>query len=249
MDPAAMDPHGMALSAHFGGKHEAQLMIRREDGVESVLPAGYFFRAEREFTPIECAALDLCTGYVLDVGAGTGLHSLVLQSRGVTVTAIDISEAAVEIMKESGVRNVHCVDVLQFEAGSFDTVLLLGHGIGMVEDLSGLHRFLIHAHRLTTAGGRLLVHSLDVRQTDDPVHLAYHEANRRAGRYVGETRLQFEYDGHVGPFCGWLHVDPHTLRQEADSIGWGCDVILEQEGGDYLACLTEYGGGRWRQMI
>jgi len=239
MDFRAMDPHGMALSAHFGGKHEAQLIIRREDGVESVLPAGYFFRVESEFTPIECAALDLCAGHVLDVGAGTGLHSLVLQSRGVTVTAIDISQAAVEIMKESGVNDAQCADVLQFEGGPFDSVLLLGHGIGMVEDLSGLHRFLIRARDFTASGGRLLVHSLDVRQTDDPVHLAYHEANRRTGRYVGETRLQFEYDGHVGPFCGWLHVDPHTLQQQAESIGWGCEVVLEQEGGDYLACLTD----------
>jgi SAM-dependent methyltransferase len=239
MDGRAMDPHGLALAAHFAGKHEAQLTVRRDDGVESVLPVGYFFRAPDEFTPIECAALDRCEGHVLDVGAGSGLHSLVLQARGITVTAIDISEAAVEIMKQSGVRDAYCADVFQFTAGPFDTLLLLGHGIGMVEDLSGLHRFLIHAHNLTAVGGRLLVHSLDVRQTDDPVHLAYHETNRGAGRYVGETRLQFEYDDHVGPFCGWLHVDPRALQQEADSTSWGCEVVLEQEGGDYLACLTD----------
>jgi SAM-dependent methyltransferase len=233
-----MDPHVLALAAHFNGEHEAEITVRRDDGLESVLPVGYFFRNPDEFTPVERVALERCQGHVLDIGAGTGLHSLALQTAGITVTAIDISEAAVEIMKERGVRDAHRGDVFQFEGGPFDTLLLLGHGIGMVEDLRGLNRFLTHAHRITCGKGRILAHSLDVQQTADPVHQAYHAANRRAGRYVGETRLQFEFEGQTGQYCGWLHVDPQVLQQEARSTGWGCEVVLEQEGGDYLACLT-----------
>lgn len=57
---------------------------------------------------------------------------------------------------------------LRFLGGPFDSILLLGHGIGMVEDLPGLDRFLGHARRLTGNAGQLLPHSLDVRQTEDP---------------------------------------------------------------------------------
>ncbi len=238
MDARAMDPYGSALAAYFSGEHEAKITIRRDDGLQTVLPAGYFFRTPDEFTPIERVALDRCDGHVLDIGAGTGLHSLALQAGGTTVTAIDVSEAAVEIMRQRRVSDIHRTDVLRFEGGPFDTLLLLGHGIGMVEDLVGLRRFLSHARRLTRGGGRMLVHSLDVRKTDDPVHLAYHAANRQKRRYVGETRLQFEYEGLAGPFCGWLHVDSATLQQEAGSAGWECEVVLEEEAGDYLACLT-----------
>jgi 2-polyprenyl-3-methyl-5-hydroxy-6-metoxy-1,4-benzoquinol methylase len=239
MDARAMMPHGLALLAHFNGEHEAQLTVRRDDGVESVLPVSHFFRSPDDFSSIELTALELCKGHVLDIGAGTGLHSLAMQAQGMTVTAIDISPEAVEIMSKMGVQDLHCDDVCQFRGGPFDTLLMLDHGIGMVEDLPGLGRFLAHAHQLARSGGQILLHSLDVRQTDDPSHLAHHAANRLAGRYVGETRVQFEYEGRSGPYCGWLHVDPQVLMREAESAGWECEVVAEAEGGDYLARLIE----------
>jgi SAM-dependent methyltransferase len=238
MDPHAMIPHGLALLAYFRGEASAQLVIRRDDGVEAALPVSHFFRPPAEFSPIEVAALEHCRGHVLDIGAGTGLHSLALLSQGRAVTAIDISPQAVEIMARRGVPDVHCADIFDFQEGPFDTLLMLGHSIGIVEDLQGLSRFLAHARRLTRAGGDLLLDSRDVRQTDDPRHQAYHEANRRAGRYVGEIRLQLEYAGQTGPYCGWLHVDPETLRKQGELAGWQCETILELASGDYLAGLA-----------
>lgn len=233
-----MIPHGLSLRDYFHGAETAQLTIRRDDGVEYSLPVSYFFRLADEFSPIETTALQLCHGHVLDIGAGSGLHSLVLQSKGLTVTAIDVSPAAVEVMVRRGVTDAQVADVFQFLGGPFDVLLMLGHGIGIAEDLRGLNRLLVHARKLTRTEGRLLIHSLDVEQTDDPGNLAYHDANRQAGRYIGETRLQFEYRGRTGPYCGWLHVDPITLAEQAEQEGWKCEVACEQEGGDFLACLT-----------
>jgi SAM-dependent methyltransferase len=238
MDPIVLKPYGLALKAYFHGQSAAQLTIRRDDGIEESMPVSQFFRSPTEFSAIEQAALERCRGSVLDVGAGSGVHSLAMQSKGITVTAVDISPLAVEIMVERGVRDVHCADILRFPGGPFDTILLLGHGVGMVEDLPGLDRFLTHARQLTGSGGQLLLHSLDVRQTEDPKHLAYHEANLRAGRYVGEIRFQFEYEGHSGPYLSWLQVDLQTLREQAESTGWNCEMIMEPVGGEYLACLT-----------
>jgi hypothetical protein len=83
-----------------------------------------------------------------------------------------------------------------------------------------------------------LFDSLDVRCTDNPTHLAYQEANRRAGRYFGEFRMQFEYQGKTGPLFGWLHVDPKTLADHAGRTGWACEVAFREDGGNYLARLT-----------
>jgi len=238
MNPDAMIPYGLALQAYFQGETAAQVIIRRDDGLETVMPVSYFFRSTTDFFPIEVAALQQCRGQVLDIGAGSGLHSLVLQSHGLVVTAIDIDPAVVEIMSQRGVRDKHVADILQYRGGPFDTLLMLGHGIGMVEDMHGLNDFLISARQLTRSDGQLLLHSLDVRQAGDPGHRAYHEANRRAGRYVGETRLQFEYRGESGPYCGWLHIDPGTLAEQAEQAGWDVEIVLEHEGGEYLARLT-----------
>jgi SAM-dependent methyltransferase len=238
MDPAAMTPHGRALLAYADGDTAAAQIIRRDDGNEASIPVSLFFRTPDQFWPIERAALARCEGHVLDIGAGSGLHTLALEARGLSVTAIDISPEAVAVMRRRGVRDARVSDIYAFEDGPFDTLLMLGHGIGIAETLAGLDRFLTHAPRLTASDGRLLVTSLDVRRSDAPENVAYREANRRAERYAGEIRIQMEFAGTAGPYCGWLHVDAETLEDHARKAGWTCEVVHQEESGDYLARLT-----------
>jgi hypothetical protein len=54
---------------------------------------------------------------------------------------------------------------------------MMGHGIGMVETLAGLDRFLAHARGWLSGDGQILLDSQDVRVTDDPKNLAYQGAN------------------------------------------------------------------------
>jgi SAM-dependent methyltransferase len=224
----------LALQAYHDGDFDAELVIHRDDAV----PVSHFFRDPSEFTVVERAAIDLCTGHVMDVGAGTGLHSLVLQQRGLAVTAIDIAPQAVSIMTRRGVKDVRCADIFELHDGAFDTILLMGHGIGMVETIAGLDRFSAHIHGLVPKTGQVLLDSQDVRLTDDASHLAYHEANQRAGRYFGEIRLQLGFRGKKGPPCGWLHVDAETLQERATIAGWKTEVIVREETGHYLMRLT-----------
>jgi SAM-dependent methyltransferase len=239
MDPNAMGPFGVALRSYFAGNTGATLILHCDDGPDVQLPVSHFFRGALAFTPIEEAALAHCKGHVLDVGAGTGLHSLVLQQKGLRVTAIDICPEAVEVMVHRGVLDVHCAHLFEYQGGPFDTVLMMGHGIGMVETLAGLDRFLAQAKGCLSGQGHVLLDSLDVRVTDDPKNLAYLEANRRAGRYTGEIRMHLEYQGQKGPQYDWLLADADTLNQRAAKAGWNCEVILTVDSGDYLARLTK----------
>ena len=232
-----MDPHGSALLAYFEGDSSATLIIRRDDGFEAPIPVALFFRGVEEFSRIEKAAIDTCHGHVLDVGAGSGLHSLEIQSRGMKVTAIDISAAAVDVMGRRGLRDARCADFFTFEGGPFDTVLLLGNTIAMVETCEGLRRFLGRAARLASRDGQVLLESLDVSKTDDPAHLAYHEMNRRTGRPIGMTKIQVEFRGAAGPYFGWLHIDPESLHREASRAGWRSEVLVQEANGQYLARL------------
>ena len=241
MNPEAMEPFGKALLAFFNGDLTAELTVRRDDGYEMALPMSYFFREPDELTSIENAAINRCVGHVLDVGAGSGLHSLILEASGLRVTSIDINADAVDVMRRRGLREVRCVDVARFQCGRFDTLLMLGHGIGMVETMDGLARFLHYAKGLMADSGQVLLDSLDVSVTDKPSDLAYHEANRREGRYIGEIRVQFEFQGKTGPYCGWLQVDAETMKERAQSNGWACEIVLQEANGNYLARLTNKG--------
>lgn len=238
MDSKSYKPYGLALLDCFNGDTSAKVMICRDDGAKREHLLREYFRQASDFLPMEKTALHLCRGRILDVGAGAGPHSLVLQDQGQYVCAIDISPEACEIMRRRGVKDVRCVDIRDFEAEPFDTVLILGRGIGMVETLPGLDRFLNDVHKLVNPGGQILLNSYDVRYMAGVKHLAYQKANRQAGRYIGESRSQFEYKGQRGPFWGWLHVDLETLAGHALKAAWSCEVIIQEEDGNYLAQLS-----------
>lgn len=233
-----MHTFGRALRAYFEGQTDAELVLHRDDGFRDTIPVAVFFRDPKAFSPQELEALDRCRGHVLDVGAGAGIHSVALQARGLTVTALDVDPEAIDIMTHRGVRDVRSADIFAFDAGPFDTMLLLGHGIGMVGTMADLDRFLHHAPTLAAPDGQMLLNSVDVRATDDLTHLAYHERNRAAGRYEGEIALEFEFDGKRGAPFTWLHVDFETMATAAAGAGWDAELLQQDPSGEYLARLV-----------
>jgi len=206
-----------------------------------VVPIRVFFRGPSEFSALEEAALDLCRGRVLDAGAGAGCHSLVLQEQELSVCAIDIAPEAVEVMRRRGVKDARCADIFHFHEGPLDTILLMMNGIGVVEDLAGLHRFLADAHRLIAPDGQILLDSYDPNWSDDPGEGAPSEARGPAGRYIGEMRFRLEYKGKKGPPLAWLFLDSKLLGERAMKASWSCEVIWQEEEGHYLARLTRAG--------
>lgn len=237
-----MEPYGKSLLAFLEGDTSAHVVVRRDDDAESILPAAWFFRDTRTFTTVEQKALALCKGRVLDIGCGAGALALELQQRSHRLTAIDVSADAVTVALRRGVADVICGDIFSYDGGPFDTLLMLGHGLGMVETTDGLRRFLLHAGELLATDGQLLVDSMDARVTQDQNNLAYQDANRAAGRYFGEIRMRFEYEERGGPWCGWLHIDADTLTEYAGAAGWRCGIIHHDPNGDYLARLTRARG-------
>jgi SAM-dependent methyltransferase len=221
-------PHGLALRDFLAGRADAEVIVRDEAGEEERTPARLFFRGPDEFSALEAVALDLCRGRVLDVGAGAGCHSLILQARGLVVVAIDVAPEAVEVMRCRGVRDARRADVFAWEGERFDTVLILMNGIGLVGSLQGLDGFLAEAPRLLTPGGQILLDSFDAGPSEPT----------RPGRYPGEMRFQLEYAGIRGAFYDFVFLDCDTLRRRAAKAGWSCESIWQEAEGHYLARLT-----------
>jgi SAM-dependent methyltransferase len=238
MNPAAMKPFGLALLDFWRGDKSACITIVRDDGFQEEVAMSTFFRGPDLFTGLEQTALERCRGFVLDAGAGSGRHSLALQSKGHSVCSIDVSADAVRVMREAGVLDCRQLDILEFDDSRFDTVLMMGHGVGMAGDIDGLHGLLKHLGTLLKPNSQVLLDSLDPRATSEPLHLAYHEANRKAGRYFGQIRLQLRYKGQTGPAYGWLLIDPETMAKHALATGWAVDILWRQDDGNYLGRLV-----------
>ena len=69
MDPEAMRPFGLALLDLQRGDKSASFVIIRDDGLETEMPAAFFFRGFDQFTDLERTALGKCRGRVLCVHA------------------------------------------------------------------------------------------------------------------------------------------------------------------------------------
>ena len=79
----AREPHARALRDYFEGDSAAKIIVHTSLGEHEEIPVAVFFRGPDDFFSFDRAALRLCRGRVLDVGAGTGVHSLYLKKRGV----------------------------------------------------------------------------------------------------------------------------------------------------------------------
>ena len=230
------DPMGQAIYDYFKTGKAAKLRVMSSMFYEDEIPVSTLFREFDEMPVQEQKAIELCRGRVLDVGAGSGCHSIILKDRGFDVVAIDISQLSVDVMKERGVDaiNVNYFDETFVE--KFDTLLFAMNGIGIVGKVDRLCDFFRSARRLLAPGGQLLLDSSDISYVfmDDDGGM---DIDLAAG-YYGEIDYTMRYKNIKGEPFDWLYIDFDTLSMYAEEHGFKCEKCVDGEHYDYLAKLT-----------
>ncbi len=233
------DPIGQAMMDYIQNPSDNKDSIIHVDTnitEDESIPTPYFFRTYNEMPLSEKTALDLSYGKVLDLGAGSGVHSLHLQEKGFEVYPIDISELSVEVMKKRGIQNVRLKDFKELQDETYDTILLLMNGIGMVQNISNLPKYLEHFKNLLTPEGQILIDSTDILymfEQEDGSYLI--DLN---GEYYGQMIYFVSYKDIKGDAFDWLYVDFGLLKDAAESVGLKCEQVVDEEEGHYLAKLT-----------
>ena len=230
-------PYAEAMLDYWHGDSAAAYTIHRDDGFSHVIPVAASF-AGPPFDPIEQLAVDRCAGRVLDVGAGAGRHSLLLQERGFRVTALELEPELVAMMAERGVKEPLTENLFTLAGRTFDTILMLMNGFGLVGTPDKADAFFEHAWGLLSPEGQILCDSLDVRQTTNAVHLAYQEANLRDGRPAGQMRFWTEYRDRRGEAFNWLHLDFDGLCRLAQRHGCRAELLAGEDNGHYLSRIV-----------
>ncbi|GAA4296476.1 class I SAM-dependent methyltransferase [Nibribacter koreensis] len=233
---SVIDPLGSAIADFWHGAKRAQVKVFSDQADPDVMPINYLFRSEEEMPEREQEALSLCRGKVLDVGAGAGSHALVLQQKGLSVTALEISEKACDVMKARGVENVMCGDFYTLDPKPFDTLLLLMNGIGLAGTLDRLPQFLQTCKNWLAPGGQVLLESSDIlylyEEEDGSVLVNLN------GSYYGELTYVMQYKKEQTEPFPWLFVDVGVLQQYAEEAGFEVELIREEEDSHYLARLS-----------
>ncbi|MEM9780816.1 MAG: class I SAM-dependent methyltransferase, partial [Pseudomonadota bacterium] len=189
-----MDIFGSALLDHASGLRDHPITIRRDDDFVDEHSPGLYFEAE-PFAH-EAAALEHVRGPVLDIGCGAGRHLQWLAARGIEAAGIDASPGAIETCRQRGCPAVTQLEVMTTDLPAntrFETALLFGNNIGIGGTFEGAQHLLSKIAAAMSKTGRLLLTSLDVARTQNPIHLAYHQRNLSKGRPKGEITMRFEY--------------------------------------------------------
>lgn len=234
---ANIDVFGKAISAYYHTKDETRILVHSPDFDDDEILVPYLFREFKDMPKLEQTALKKATGKVLDVGCGAGSHALYLQKeRELEVTAIDISEGALEICKLRGIKDVRNIDYFKLENERFDTILLLMNGTGIIGKLENLDRFFEHSRKLLSKNGQILIDSSDLSYLFDPDEDGGIWIDPDAP-YYGELEFSISYKGETSQAFDWLYIDATTLATVAENNNFSFELLKKGEHYDYLAIL------------
>ena len=201
---------GAAIADYFNKGRAAKLRVFSSQFEEDEIPVGQLFRTFDEMPLLEQTALRLAQGKILDCGAGSGCHALVLQDMGKDVEAIDISPLSVEVMQKRGVCQAYQINLFDENyLQKFDTILMLMNGSGIIGKLENMGVFFSKMKQLLNPGGCIYMDSSDLRylfEDEDGSFLV----NLAAG-YYGEIDFRMQYKQIKGEPFDWLYVDFQTL--------------------------------------
>ncbi len=228
------DPMGAAILDYLKSGKAGRLRVLSSMFEEDEMPVKHLFRKVEEMPMLEQKALKLAKGKVLDIGAGSGCHTLALQEKGLEVKAIDISPLSCEAMKLRGVKDAECINLFDehLETG-FDTILLLMNGTGIAGKIENLPALFNRLKALLNKGGQILIDSSDIKYIYENEDGSF-DINLNAA-YYGEVDYQMVYKDVKGDSFDWLYVDFPLLKSIAESCGLHGELIAEGEHYDYLA--------------
>ncbi len=243
-EPQVGDAFGRALLEYLEvGDDASGHFIERDDGLLEWAATGSFVDQPSIWTQAESRVPELVRGRILDVGAGGGRHSVPLQADGHDIIALDVSPGAIEVLRRRGVEQMFHGSLGELALSRpepFETILLCGNNLGLLESESKAPRFLGHLTEITVSGARIVGTAYDPFLTDDQLHLEYHQHNIRRGRLPGQVRIRVRWTNLATPWFDYLYLPPDQLGELAGKSGW--DMVEHSSGGNpYLAVLQRSG--------
>ena len=236
MSDSFNDPMGQAILDFAKTHKNKDITVVSEICDDDIIPSAYLFRSYDEMPEIEKTALSLCSGKILEVGAGSGMHANYLMDKGLDVKCIDISPGAIEHLQSTGI-NAELKNFFDPEDEKYDTILMLMNGIGIAGNLSNLERTLQKGKSLLTKKGKIICDSADIKYLyeDDEGGMWIDLTTE----YYGNFKFQMKYDKHVSEWFEWLYVDFENLKSVAEKLGFEVEKVYD-DNDQYLVQLTAH---------
>jgi hypothetical protein len=145
--------------------------------------------------------------------------TIFLQVNGFSVPVHDILPEAIRIIKGQAASN---------SLKEYDTIAMLGHRIGMVENSSGIKQYLQDIGPSLRPDGGLLFTSIDISKNPD-------SPNRPTTVY---NNLQIQQANLIGPFFTMPRIKADALKNQAIAADWQIEMLYRQGENNYAAQLS-----------
>ena len=145
--------------------------------------------------------------------------TIFLQVNGFSVPVHDILPEAIRNLKEQAASN---------SLKEYDTLAMLGHRIGMLENSSGIKQYLQDIGPSLRPDGGLVFTSIDISKNPD-------SPNRPTPVY---HNLQIQQANLIGPFFAMLRIKVEVLKNQAIAADWQIEMLYRQDENNYAARLS-----------
>ena len=115
----------------------------------------------------------------------------------------------------------------------------MGNNFGLMSNYGRARWLLRKFYHMTTGQGRIIAETLDPYQTSNPLHHAYHRANRQQGRMGGQVKMRIRYKIHRTPWFDYLFVSKAELHDILAGTGWRASTFIDSEGPGYIAVIEK----------
>ncbi len=229
------DPMGNAIKHYHEGYKRGKIRVFSRFMKEEKISVRYLFRSLDDMPVLENIALESCRGKILDIGAGAGCHSLLLQNRNDDVTALDISVLSAGVMKKRGIKKVVNQDIFEYLSTTdekYDTLLMMMNGIGVAGNLNKLKCFLQKAKKILKPGGEIIFDSSNIEYLYD---IESGDPSKKNGNYYGVITYRMKYRKIKGEKFNWLYLDYDSAVKIAAQQGYKLKLLARGDHFDYLA--------------
>jgi hypothetical protein len=128
---------------------------------------------------------------------------------------------------------------LDYQAGHFDTIIMLMNGTGVFESIERVPVYLNHLKTLLSPTGSVLIDSSDLQYMYDTG--AQGSIWVPADRYYGALEYRLRYKKQLSEKFSWLFMDENLFAALAESNGWSFEIIARGDHYDFLALLRPTG--------
>ena len=222
------DVFGLALKHQLESKDPIYHHIERDDGYLEANRTDNYFSLPSSWPSQELEILKHAKSPILDIGCGAARHSLFLQDQGLDVVALDVSEGALFVTKQRGVKRtiLGSAHKLPSFEDPFASYLLLCNNFGICGSPAGTMQMLETLHRLSTQDAKILLSYRSPIPTENPFHLAYHKRNQVMGLPIGQVSIRIRYLKYKSAWFGLYLPTPEEFRGVIQRTGWKIAIDL-----------------------